>query len=155
MVDRLNELLGEDSRADLARITANLAEFSGSLSGLAARADGLMSNLDTLASRATASMEGVDATLGEARETFRAAGTAMPELERMLAGMNEFGERLNRLAENNFDRLTAETLPELDLLLRDGRDAVRSVEALVRKLEAEPSVLLHRRRVEGGVEISR
>lgn len=154
VADSLNELLGESNRADLTRITANLAEFSGSLNSLSARADGLMGNLDTLAHRAATSMEAVDATLGEARETLRAAGTAMPELERMLAGMGELSERLNRLAENNFDRLTVETLPELDLLLRDGRDAVRSIKALVRKLEAEPSVLLYRR-ADGGVEIAR
>ncbi|MFU8820915.1 MAG: MlaD family protein [Gammaproteobacteria bacterium] len=154
VADSLNALLGEDNRRGLAQITANLAEFSASLSSLAARADGLMVNLDTLASQAATSMAAVDGMLGEARETLRAAGAAMRELERVLAGAGELSERLNRLAENNFDRLTAETLPELDLLLRDGRDAVRAIEALVRKLEAEPSVLLHRR-VEGGVEIAR
>lgn len=150
----LDALLGEDNRADLARTIANLAEFSGSLNSLATRADGLMVKLDTLADRAATSMAGMDATLGEARETFRVAGTAMPELVRVLAGMGELSERLNRLAENNFGRLTAETLPELDRLLRDSRDAVHAVEGLVRKLEAEPSSLLYRR-VETGVEIAR
>lgn len=143
VADSLKMLLDEGNRADISRLTANLAEFSDGLIGLSARADQLVATLDTLALHATGSMDAVDVTLDEARATLGAAGRAIPELERALAGLGELGERVS-----------ADTLPELDRLLRDSRNAARAIEDLARRLEAEPAALLHRR-PEGGVEINR
>lgn len=144
----LVELLGPENRADFSRTLSNLAGSTDHLETLVTGANELIVSFDKLAGRAGTAMDTADVTMQDARQ-------ALPELERALANLADLSERLTKLVaggEGPVERLSRETLPELDKLMGDARHALVAIETLARKLEQDPSLLIYRH-PDGGVEI--
>ena len=143
LANRANRLLGDDNLAAFNRMVVNLDHASGTLPQTARATTQLVAELQG----AVAESRGVIAQLRAA------TATAAPDLAASLARLRvatehlaAAGEQLDGLLAENRDALRGflqEGLPQIEALVRDGRDAAREFQNLSRSLRENPSQLLY------------
>lgn len=105
---------------------------------------------------AATEMQGTAAALheltGTSGEQIRAAATRLREVADSIATTSGRLDRLVAENEGNVDRFAEQGLAEFEQLVRETRDAVRSIDALTESLQRDPSQLIYRP-APAGVEI--
>jgi phospholipid/cholesterol/gamma-HCH transport system substrate-binding protein len=152
MVARANALLSDSNIKAISHLTQNLDRASAALPGTARDAAQLMSDL-----RATAADARVIAA--QLRTAMQTAGpdlaNGMERLRTTADHLAAASARLDALIEENRGDVrgfTHETLPELQSLVREARDATREFQELARGLRENPSQILYQPAV-AGVEV--
>jgi phospholipid/cholesterol/gamma-HCH transport system substrate-binding protein len=161
LATRIGELVG--------RATSLLSDRNiAAVSNLAANLDGAGATLPTAARDAAQLIADLRATATDAREITASLRTAMntagPDLAAAMQGLRAAADRMasasarldGLVEENRADvrGFTHETLPELQALARDARDAAREFQELTRGLREDPSRILYRP-ASAGVEVPR
>lgn len=154
LVARANALLSDRNIAAVSRLAANLDRASASLPDTTRDAAQVMADL-----RATAA-DAREIT-AELRTAVRTAGpdlaAGMQRLRTTADNMVSASARLDALIEENradVRGFTHETLPELQALARDAREAARDFQELTRGLRENPSQILYQP-ARAGVEVPR
>ncbi|MFP4561649.1 MAG: MlaD family protein [Thiohalorhabdus sp.] len=136
---RLEKLLGEDTERRVQAILRNSEAFSEKLDRRAEELADLMAQSDS-------TMESLEATLGETRETLAAGRGLAPEAMALLQRLRAISRRLDRITarhEDSLDRFAGEGLEEVQILLEEGRATLQEIRGLSRRLEEDPSRLLY------------
>jgi phospholipid/cholesterol/gamma-HCH transport system substrate-binding protein len=152
VAERVNKLLSDDNVAAINRLVANLDRTGATLPQTARDAGTLIAELRA----ATTESRAVIAQLREA------AGTAAPDFTAMMARLRATADNLAHSSEQ-LDGLLAEdrgalrgflheSLPQVEALVRDSRDAAREFQRLSKGLRENPSQILYQPAA-GGVEI--
>ncbi|HTK97067.1 MAG TPA: MlaD family protein [Pseudomonadales bacterium] len=148
MSQKVNSMLDDDSRGNIASTLAHIETITGTLAGQSNRLSTIVNDAET--------------TMKNARQ----ASTALPDLMRdvssstqTLANMAEqlraAGETINATSKtlqrtaatsgNDVQRFTASTLPDITAMTRDLRDASENLRRISESIERDPSVLLYGR----------
>ena len=148
MSRKVNEMLDDDNRTNIAKTLAHVESITGTLAGESNRLGEIVND--------------VEATMKNARQ----ASTALPDLMRdvshstqTLAAMAEqlraAGETINATSKTlqrtaatsggDVQRFTASTLPDITAMTRDLRDASENLRRISESIERDPSVLLYGR----------
>lgn len=161
LATRIGELVG--------RATSLLSDRNiAAVSNLAANLDRAGATLPATARDAAQLIADLRATAADAREITAGLRTAMntagPDLAAAMQGLRAAADRmasasarLDTLVEENradVRGFTHETLPELQALARDARDAAREFQELTRGLREDPSRILYQP-ASAGVEVPR
>ncbi len=148
MSRKINEMLDDDNRANIAKTLAHVESITSTLAGESNRLGEIVND--------------VESTMKNARQ----ASTALPDLMRdvshstqTLAAMAEqlraAGETINATSKTlqrtaatsgaDVQRFTASTLPDITAMTRDLRDASENLRRISESIERDPSVLLYGR----------
>jgi phospholipid/cholesterol/gamma-HCH transport system substrate-binding protein len=148
MSKKVNEMLDDDSRANVAKTLAHIETITGTLAGESNRLGAIIGD--------------AEATMKNARQ----ASTALPDLMRdvshstqtlavMAEQLRAAGETINATSKTlqrtaatsgtDVQRFTASTLPDITAMTRDLRDASENLRQISESIERDPSVLLYGR----------
>ncbi len=148
MSKKVNEMLDDDSRANVAKTLAHIEAITGTLAGESNRLGAIVGD--------------AEATMKNARQ----ASTALPDLMRdvshstqtlaiMAEQLRAAGETINATSKTlqrtaatsgtDVQRFTASTLPDITAMTRDLRDASENLRRISESIERDPSVLLYGR----------
>lgn len=143
LATRGNKLLSNQNLAAINRLVANLDRAGATLPGAARDASELIAELR----EATAASRALIAKINAATET------AGPDMVAAVARLRASAEHLASASEQIDGMLTEdrgalhgfvqESLPQIDALLRDSRDAAREFEQLSRSLRENPAQVLY------------
>ncbi len=143
LATRGNKLLSNQNLAAINRLVANLDRAGATLPGAARDASELIAELR----EATAASRALIAKINAATET------AGPDMVAAVARLRASAEHLASASEQIDGMLTEdrgalhgfvqESLPQIDALLRDSRDAAREFEQLSRSLRENPAQMLY------------
>lgn len=154
VAERLTLALSDENLATWSRVLANVEKASATLPGTMRDAERLAADL-RLASQDVAAM-----AVGLRRLTDDAAPDVRVALERLRTTADRLAstsERLDQVIADNGDDVRAfarDSLPEIERLARDSREAAAEFQALSRSLREDPSQLIYQP-PERGVEIPR
>lgn len=151
-LDRMNSMLSDRNVAAVTSALANAELASADLPAAVADARVMFRDMKDAASEMQATMEGLGALSGTGGEDVKAAAARLREVADTLASTATRLDRLVAANEDNVGRFAEEGLAELEQLMRETRDAVRSFDTLTRSLEQDPSRLIYRP-APAGVEI--
>jgi len=143
LVDRFNQVFSD----------ANVKAFSATLesaSQASKRLPKTIGDLQELVIDVRHTLQGVEGATGDLRAVI---AHATPDVEAAVANIQQMSDHLERtserldgfVAENQpgLSRFTQQSLPELERLLRESRQAAREFRDLSRSLKANPSQLLY------------
>jgi len=143
LIEQLGEVLGEENRASLGQALSNIADLSGAL---AAERE----TIAALPARLAASLDELRATTDQVSLL---VGRAEPDLLAAIRQLNETtasaGRLSNRLEawfggnEEELDAFVAQTMRELPQLVAEARSSLRSIDALLDSVRANPSQLIY------------
>lgn len=154
VAERLTRALSDENLATWNRVLANVEKASATLPGTMRDAERLAADL-RLASQDIAAM-----AIGMRRLADDAAPDVRVALERLRTTADRLAstsERLDRVIADNDDDVRAfarDSLPEIERLARDSREAAAEFQALSRSLREDPSQLIYQPPARG-VEIPR
>jgi phospholipid/cholesterol/gamma-HCH transport system substrate-binding protein len=154
VAERLTLVLSDENLATWSRVLANVEKASATLPGTMRDTERLAADL-RLASQDIAAM-----AIGMRRLTDDAAPDVRVALERLRTTADRLAstsERLDRVIADNDDDIRAfarDSLPEIERLARDSREAAAEFQALSRSLREDPSQLIYQPPARG-VEIPR
>ena len=152
LVDRSTRILSDKNIAGLERVVANLDKATAQLPHSAEQLDGLVADLRSTINDAHQVISDVHVATGAASVDFVAAiqklRATSDNLERATGNVDAF------VAENReqFSGFVRDGLPQVDMLLRDSRQAAQEIRDLSRSLRVNPSQLLYQPAA-GGVAI--
>jgi phospholipid/cholesterol/gamma-HCH transport system substrate-binding protein len=138
VADDLSALLDDGNREALGRIVANLETVSGAL---AERRDALGEGVERAArllehgEAAAAALPGLLDRFGRSAEAIEAMANEVAQVGAGLGGTFEDGGR-------DFRRFTAQTLPEVSMLVMELREMTATLQRVGQQLERDPSLLL-------------
>ena len=143
LASRGNKLLGNENLAAINRLVTNLDRVGGTLPQAARDAAQLIAELRAATADSRTVIAQIDA----------ATATAGPDLATTMARLRASSEHLAAASEQLDGMLTddrgalhgfvQQSLPQLDALVRDSRDAAREFEQLSRSLRENPGQLLY------------
>lgn len=154
VAERASLLLSDENIASISRTLSNIEQTSQDLPGTMRELRTLIVDLQTTANEISAAAKSARAVTDSAGPEIVVVMQRVRETAEHLAKATE---RLDQLVEENRRDLrgfTRDGLPELERLLRDGRQAAREIRDLSRALRDNPSQLLYRPSQQG-VEIPR
>jgi phospholipid/cholesterol/gamma-HCH transport system substrate-binding protein len=152
LVDRSTRILSDKNIAGFERVVANLDKATAQLPHSAEELNGLVADLRSTVNDAHQVISDVHVATGAASVDFVAAVQKLratsDNLERATSNVDAF------VAENReqFSGFVRDGLPQVDMLLRDSRQAAQEIRDLSRSLRANPSQLLYQPAA-GGVAI--
>jgi len=148
LAENMDRVFDERNRQNITQMLENGRAFSG-------RLDGLVTSIEQLAGRASESLDTLDGAVGEVGNAAEQLGPALAGLRDTSRSLGRLSDRMDAMIADNraaVDRFSRVGLPEASRLLREARAAVNEIEQLARRLNENPSSLLHRR-PEGGLEV--
>ena len=148
-LERINALLSDKNIASVSDSLANAKRASAELPAAVAEARAMFGDLQDAANEMETTMAALGALGGE---DIKAAATRLREVADTIAVTAARLDQLVAENEGNVDRFADQGLAEFEQLLRDARAAMRSVDALTRSLERDPSRVIYRP-APAGVEI--
>ncbi|HEY8506857.1 MAG TPA: MlaD family protein [Steroidobacteraceae bacterium] len=154
VAERASLLLSDENIASISRTLSNIEKTSQDLPETMRELRTLIVDLQTTANEISAAAKSARAVTDSAGPEIVVVMQRVRETAEHLAKATE---RLDQLVEENRRDLrgfTRDGLPELERLLRDGRQAAREIRDLSRALRDNPSQLLYRPQQQG-VEIPR
>jgi phospholipid/cholesterol/gamma-HCH transport system substrate-binding protein len=154
VAERASLLLSDENIASISRTLSNIEQTSQDLPGTMRELRTLIVDLQTTANEISVAAKSARAVTDSAGPEIVVVMQRVRETAEHLAKATE---RLDQLVEENRRDLrgfTRDGLPELERLLRDGRQAAREIRDLSRALRDNPSQLLYRPSQQG-VEIPR
>ena len=148
-LERINALLSDQNIASISDSLANAKRASSELPAAVAEARAMFGDLKDAANE----METTMAALGElGGADIKASAMRLREVADTIAVTAERIDRLVAENQGNVDRFAGQGLAEFEQLMREARAAMRSVDALTRSLERDPSRVIYGP-VPSGVEI--
>ena len=143
LVDRFTELFSEDNVRALTTTLDNAKRASEQLPDTVREVRGMVADVR----HATQEVQGI---AGEMRGVVHQAApdveAAVANIRRVSETLNDTSERLDHFVADNepgLSRFTQQSLPELEQLLRESRQAARDFRDLSRSLKANPSQLIY------------
>jgi phospholipid/cholesterol/gamma-HCH transport system substrate-binding protein len=148
MSGKLNEILDDRTRANLAKTLAHVEAITGTLAAQSNRVGAIVAD--------------AEATLKNARQAsaalpdlMRDVGHSTQSLAEMADQLRTAGETINATADSlqrtaqasgsDVQRFTATTLPDVSAMSQDLRDAAENLRRISESLDRDPSVLLYGR----------
>lgn len=154
LADRLSKVFSDDNIAAISQTLGNVNRASSEVPGMLREARQLVSDLRGASGE-------IQATAASIHEITSAAGpditTTLERLRTVADNMASTSARLDRFVEENqanVTRFSDRGLAELQLLIRDGRQAAQEFRELTRSLKSNPSQLIYEQKYPG-VEIAR
>jgi len=150
VAENMGRVLDETNRRNFARMLEDGQSFT-------ARLDGLAGSMEQLTSRVSRSLDTVDGAMVEIEAAGAQLAPTLSDLRDTSQSLGGLSERVDALIAENESTLEwfgQVGLFEASRLLRDTRTAVNEIEQLARRLNDDPSSLIHRRG-EGGLEVPR
>jgi len=139
-LERINAMLSDENIAAVSASLANARKASEDLPQTVTDARAMFRDLRDAANEMNSTME----SLGElGGQDIKAASARLREVADTIAVTASRLDRLVAENEGNVDRFADQGLAEFEQLLREARAAMRSVDALSRTLERDPSRLIY------------
>lgn len=139
-LERINALLSDQNIASISDSLANAKRASSELPAAVAEARAMFGDLKDAANE----METTMAALGElGGADIKASAMRLREVADTIAVTAERIDRLVAENQGNVDRFAGQGLAEFEQLMREARAAMRSVDALTRSLEQDPSRVIY------------
>ena len=151
-LNRINALLSDQNVAAVSATLGNARRASETLPAAVADARVTFHDLREAANEMQSTMASLGELSGTGGEDIKAAATRLREVADTLAVTAARFDRLVAENEGNVDRFADQGLAEIEQLLRETRQAVRSFDALTESLEKDPSRVIYRP-APAGVEI--
>ena len=139
-LERINALLSDKNIAAVSDSLANAERASAELPMAIAEARAMFGDLQDAANEMETTMAALGALGGE---DIKAAATRLREVADTIAVTAARFDRIVAENEGNVDRFADQGLAEFEQLVRDAREAMRSVDALTRSLERDPSRVIY------------
>jgi hypothetical protein len=139
-LERINALLSDENIKSVSDSLANAKRASQELPAAVAEARAMFSDLKDAANE----METTMSALGElGGADIKASATRLREVADTIAVTASRIDRLVAENQGNVDRFAGQGLAEFEQLMREARAAMRSVEALTKSLEQDPSRVIY------------
>jgi phospholipid/cholesterol/gamma-HCH transport system substrate-binding protein len=139
-LERINALLSDQNIAAISDSLANAKRASSELPAAVAEARAMFGDLQEAANE----METTMAALGElGGADIKASAMRLREVADTIALTAARIDRLVAENQGNVDRFAGQGLAEFEQLMREARAAMRSVDALTRSLEQDPSRVIY------------
>jgi phospholipid/cholesterol/gamma-HCH transport system substrate-binding protein len=139
-LERINALLSDENIKSVSDSLANAKRASQELPAAVAEARAMFGDLQDAANE----METTMAALGElGGADIKASATRLREVADTIAVTASRIDRLVAENQGNVDRFAGQGLAEFEQLMREARAAMRSVEALTKSLEQDPSRVIY------------
>jgi phospholipid/cholesterol/gamma-HCH transport system substrate-binding protein len=139
-LERINALLSDENIKSVSDSLANAKRASQELPAAVAEARAMFGDLKDAANE----METTMAALGElGGADIKASATRLREVADTIAVTASRIDRLVAENQGNVDRFAGQGLAEFEQLMREARAAMRSVEALTKSLEQDPSRVIY------------
>jgi phospholipid/cholesterol/gamma-HCH transport system substrate-binding protein len=139
-LERINALLSDQNIASISDSLANAKRASSELPAAVAEARAMFGDLKEAANE----METTMAALGElGGADIKASAMRLREVADTIAVTASRIDRLVAENQGNVDRFAGQGLAEFEQLMREARAAMRSVDALTRSLEQDPSRVIY------------
>jgi phospholipid/cholesterol/gamma-HCH transport system substrate-binding protein len=139
-LERINALLSDQNIAAISDSLANAKRASSELPAAVAEARAMFGDLQEAANE----METTMAALGElGGADIKASAMRLREVADTIALTASRIDRLVAENQGNVDRFAGQGLAEFEQLMREARAAMRSVDALTRSLEQDPSRVIY------------
>jgi phospholipid/cholesterol/gamma-HCH transport system substrate-binding protein len=151
-LNRINALLSDRNIASVTAMIGHAEAASAALPATVADAREMFHDLKEAANEMQATMASLGELGGASGENFKAAAERLREAAERVA---RSAARLDRMVSDNadnVDRFAGEGLPEFEQLMRESRETLRSIDALTKSLEKDPSRVIYRP-APAGVEI--
>jgi phospholipid/cholesterol/gamma-HCH transport system substrate-binding protein len=151
-LNRINATLSDDNIALVTATFRSTERAAADFPTAVAEARAMFLELRSAAAEMQGTAEALNELTGTSGEQIKLAATRLREVADNVASTSA---RLDALVERNagsIDRFAGEGLAEFELLVRETREAVRSIDSFTESLERDPSQLIYRAEP-GGVEI--
>ena len=139
-LERINALLSDQNIASVSASLANARQASEELPQAVADARAMFRDLQSAANEMYTTMEALGSIGGE---DVKAASARLREVADTIAATASRIDRLVAGNEGNFDRFADQGLAEFEQLLREAREAMRSIDSLTQSLERDPSRVIY------------
>ena len=139
-LERINALLSDQNIASVSASLANARQASEELPQAVADARAMFRDLQSAANEMYTTMEALGSIGGE---DVKAASARLREVADTIAATASRIDRLVAENEGNFDRFADQGLAEFEQLLREAREAMRSIDSLTQSLERDPSRVIY------------
>ena len=139
-LERINALLSAQNIASVSASLANARQASEELPQAVADARAMFRDLQSAANEMYTTMEALGSIGGE---DVKAASARLREVADTIAATASRIDRLVAGNEGNFDRFADQGLAEFEQLLREAREAMRSIDSLTQSLERDPSRVIY------------
>ncbi len=146
VLDRVNELLGDDNRASIGRTLANLESLTEALAEHSDSIERLPGELLTAVNELRMTLDQVNTLLDDSRPDLVSTVEQLRDAAASIAGVTG---RLDAVLDDNhqsFDAFVGEGLGELPGLVAETRHTLRELDKLLVSLRENPSQLVHRPR---------
>jgi phospholipid/cholesterol/gamma-HCH transport system substrate-binding protein len=151
-LNRINATLSDENIALVTATFRSAEQAASDFPPAVAEARAMFLELRSAATEMQGTAEALHELTGTSGEQIKIAATRLREVADNVARTSG---RLDALVERNagnIDRFAGEGLAEFELLVRETREAVRSIDSFTESLERDPSQLIYRAEP-GGVEI--
>ncbi|MGH6884857.1 MAG: MlaD family protein [Geminicoccales bacterium] len=139
-LERINALLSDQNIASVSASLANAQKASEELPQAVADARAMFRDLQSAANEMYTTMDALGSIGGE---DIKAASARLREVADTIAATASRLDRLVADNEGNFDRFADQGLAEFEQLLREARQAMRSIDSLTQSLERDPSRVIY------------
>ena len=151
-LNRINAMLSDRNVAALAKTFAYTEQATSELPLAVGEARAMFVELRSAAGEMQGTAEALHELTGTSGEQIKIAATRLREVADNVASTSERLDRMVERNEGNIDRFAGEGLAEFEQLVRETRQAVRSIDSLTESLERDPSRLIYKQ-PPAGVEI--
>jgi phospholipid/cholesterol/gamma-HCH transport system substrate-binding protein len=148
MSSKLNAMLDDDSRANVAKTLAHIEAITGTLAGQSNRLGAIVGDAEATMKNARQASTGLPDLMHDVTHSTQALASMAEELRAAGETINATSKTLQRTAVtsgNDVQRFTASTLPDITVMARDLRDASENLRRISESIERDPSVLLYGR----------
>lgn len=135
---QLSGLLSEQNRQAVTNILSNFARLSGTLAANSERIDQTLANLERASQNGTQAMARLPKTLEHLDRSLQGLYRLSQSLNQTAASLTALG----RSGQTGVDRVLRTTLPELETMFVDIRQATKHIDRLVQKIERNPAALV-------------
>ena len=148
MSQKVNEMLDEDSRANVAKTLAHIEAITGTLAGESSRLGTIVGDAEVAMKNARQASTALPDLMRDVTHSTQTLAKMAEQLQAAGETINATSKTLQRTAASSgtdVQRFTASTLPDITAMTRDLRDASENLRRISESIERDPSVLLYGR----------
>jgi phospholipid/cholesterol/gamma-HCH transport system substrate-binding protein len=148
MSQKVNEMLDEDSRTNVAKTLAHIEAITGTLAGESSRLGAIVNDAEAAMKNARQASTALPDLMRDVSRSTQTLAVMAEQLRAAGETINATSKTLQRTAATSgtdVQRFTASTLPDITAMTRDLRDASENLRRISESIERDPSVLLYGR----------
>lgn len=148
MSKKVNEMLDDDNRANIAKTLAHVESITGTLAGESNRLGEIVNDVEATMKNARQASTALPDLMRDVSHSTQTLATMAEQLRAAGETINATSKTLQRTAATSgadVQRFTASTLPDITAMTRDLRDASENLRRISESIERDPSVLLYGR----------